>query len=63
MNKLEDVYNAWQNNPQFRNEFKKNPEKALESAGLHLLPQDLEKIKTLLKEPIINEKLDKRISK
>lgn len=63
MSKLEDVYNEWQNNPQFRAEFKKNPEKALENAGLQLEPSDFEKIKSLLKDKIHNEKLDDRISK
>jgi hypothetical protein len=47
-NTLEDVYHEWQNNFQFKTEFKKNPEKALAEAGLTLSPDDLKKIKLLL---------------
>jgi hypothetical protein len=61
MSSLEDVLSVWQNNYEFKQQFKKNPEKALADAGLVLEPKDLEKIKNLLK--IKDEELDKRINK
>jgi hypothetical protein len=61
MSSLEDVLSAWQNDYEFKQQFKKNPEKALADAGLELNPTDFEKIKTLLKSK--DEELDKRINK
>jgi hypothetical protein len=61
MSSLEDVLSEWQNNFEFKQQFKKNPEKALVDAGLTLDANDLQKIKTLLK--INDEDLDKRINK
>jgi hypothetical protein len=60
MSSLEDVLTVWQNNYEFKQQFKKNPEKALADAGLVLEPKDLEKIKKLLTK---DEELDKRINK
>jgi hypothetical protein len=60
-NNLEDVINEWQNNPAFKEQFKKNPEKALNEAGLKLNAEDLKTIKFILKldddglPPIINK--------
>lgn len=66
MTDLQEVYNEWQNNHQFRETFKKNPIEALEEAGFKLSPEDLEKILSWSKEKndgSENEELDKRISK
>ena len=61
MSNLEDVLTEWQNNFEFKQQFKTNPEKALADAGLTLNDADLKKVKTLLK--ITDEELDKRINK
>ncbi len=61
MSTLEDVLAEWQTNLYFKEEFKKNPEKALATAGLTLNAKDLTKIKIMLK--IQDDDLDKRINK
>jgi hypothetical protein len=68
MSTLEDVLTEWQNNLYFKQEFKKNPEKALASAGLTLSQEDLLKIQSMLKisaddTTTKNGELDKRINK
>lgn len=66
MSSLQDVYDRWLNNVEFRNEFKKNPEIALREAGLELSATDLSKIKSLLdrkENSLENDELDGRISK
>jgi hypothetical protein len=66
MSSLQDVYDRWQNNAEFRNEFKNNPETALRNAGLELSATDLSKIKSLLdrkENSLENDELDGRISK
>lgn len=65
MSNLEEVLSEWQNNFEFKQQFKKNPEQALKDAGLTLNPTDLEKVKTLLKikDDGSNGELDKRINK
>lgn len=60
---LKEVFEAWSNNFEFRSQFKKNPEKALENAGFSFDTNKLQKIKSLLKQQestIENEALDKR---
>lgn len=57
LNTLEEVYSEWQNNPEFKEEFKKDPNGALETWGFKLNEKDLQR---LLKE---NEELDKRENK
>lgn len=49
MTTLQDVLTEWQNNLDFREQFKKNPLSALKAANLELDPQDLAKIQSLLK--------------
>ena len=61
MSTLEDVLLEWQNNFQFKENFKKNPHKALADAGLTLNEKDLQKIKVMLK--LDDGKLDDRINK
>jgi hypothetical protein len=61
MSTLEDVISEWQSNLQFKENFKKNPQKALADAGLSLSEEDLQKIKTMLK--IDDGTLDGRINK
>jgi hypothetical protein len=61
MSTLEDVIIEWQSNLQFKENFKKNPQKALADAGLSLNDEDLQKIKTMLK--IDDGTLDGRINK
>jgi|GEM_PF-1713003 len=64
MNSLEEIYNELQNNPQFHRAFKENPERALQEAGFELTPQDLEKIKAMLKFKNSEDgELDDRINK
>ena len=67
-NSLEEIYSEWQNNPQFRQDFKKNPEKALNDYNLKLSPADLLKIQTMLnikqlKKPNEDDELEGRINK
>jgi hypothetical protein len=61
MSTLDDVLTEWQTNHQFKEEFKKNPEKALATAGLTLDAKDLQKITVMLK--IDDGELDERINK
>lgn len=64
MTDLTDVLSEWQNNLQFRERFKANPELALREAGLTLNPGDLEKVRAMLAfDGSNNDKLDDRISK
>lgn len=62
MSQLEEVYQAWQNNFTFREQFKKNPVTALKEIGLELNETDFKKIQHLLKIEE-NEELAKRINK
>ncbi|OGT43914.1 MAG: hypothetical protein A3F42_00615 [Gammaproteobacteria bacterium RIFCSPHIGHO2_12_FULL_37_34] len=63
MTTLQEIYQAWQNNLIFREEFKKNPEQALKNAGFNVSSEDLTKIKAMFKLKSKNEKLDDRINK
>lgn len=49
MTTLHDVLTEWQNNLEFREQFKKNPIAALKTAGFTLQPDDLAKVQSLLK--------------
>ncbi len=60
MTDLEEVYSEWQNNPEFRDAFKKSPKAALENWGFHLNDNDLVKMLKLKND---NEELDKRDQK
>lgn len=57
---LEEVYSEWQNNPQFKQEFKNDPKATLEKWGFKLSDADLTRILQLKKD---NEELDKRVNK
>jgi len=66
MSSLQDIYDQWQNNAEFRLQFKKNPQEALRNAKLELSPADFVKIKALVdhKDPGSESgELDGRISK
>lgn len=64
MNNLGEIMTEWQNNLQFREAFKKNPELAIREAGFNLAPEDMEKIKALLNyDKTQNEELDNRENK
>ena len=64
MANLIDVYHELQNNPEFHEKFKKNPEQALLDAGFELNSTDLAKIKAMVNlDASQNEKLDGRMSK
>jgi hypothetical protein len=64
MTNLEEIIYEWQNNLKFREEFKKNPEQALQSAGFKVSKEDLDKILAIIKlDTSKNEKLDDRINK
>lgn len=62
MTKLEDVYHEWQNNPIFREKFKKNPELALKEFNFDLNEADFKKIQSILKKDS-NDTLPDRINK
>lgn len=59
MSTLKDVYGKWQNDPKFREEFKKDPLLALQTRNFELSPADLQKAKKLF----AGEELAKKISK
>ena len=59
MSTLKDVYSKWQNDPAFRDAFKKDPMTALQTAKFELSPSDLQKAKKLF----AGEELAKKISK
>lgn len=64
MTPLIDIYFEWVNNLQFRKDFRSDPERALKQVGFMVSPQDLVKIKAMLRlDKSTNEKLDDRISK
>lgn len=64
MSNLKDVLQLWQNDLNFRREFKKDPEKALKNAHIDLPLDDLKKAKEMLKHADSgDENLDERISK
>lgn len=63
MTTLEEIYQEWQNNLKFREEFKKNPEQALKNAGFEVTAEDLAKIKAMFNLKSKNEKLDDRINR
>lgn len=62
MTSLMEIYNEWQNNFQFREAFKKNPEAALKAAGFEVSDEDLIKIQSMIAKSA-NEELDKRETK
>jgi hypothetical protein len=64
MTNLTDIISKWQSDLKFREDFEKNPEKAINEAGFKIEPDDLAKIKAKLKlDKSKNEKLDERINK
>ena len=64
MTQLIDIYCEWVNNLRFRQDFHKDPEAALKEAGFEVNPQDLIKIKAMLRlDTSKDENLDDRISK
>lgn len=65
MTNLQEIYDEWQNNPKFRETFKKNPEQALKDAGFEVSVEDFQKIRAAFSKlsKTKNEKLDDRISK
>lgn len=66
MTDLQEIFNEWQNNLQFREEFKKNPIQACKNAGFEISNADLDKINSILKlkdDKNKDEELDKRINK
>lgn len=60
MTTLEEVYSEWQNNPEFKTAFNKNPKAALAQWGFQLSEADIKRILKLKKD---NEELDKRVNK
>lgn len=66
MNNLKDILEKWQSDLQFRQDFHKNPEAALKSAGLELDIKDLEKVRAMLQlkqKGTLNDDLEKKINK
>lgn len=63
---LRAIFEKWSNDLEFREQFKKNPEQALASAGFKPNADTLEQIKSMLKlqsGKSDNEELDKRINR
>lgn len=63
---LKEVFDAWINNLEFREQFKRAPEKALADAGFHFSADKLQKIKSVLKQHeggVKDEMLSKRESR
>lgn len=60
MGDLKEAYSEWQNNPKFRDEFKKDPKAALKAWNIKLDDDDLKK---MLQMKEINDELEKRINK
>ncbi|HSW70673.1 MAG TPA: hypothetical protein VLH77_01685 [Gammaproteobacteria bacterium] len=63
---LKEVFEIWVNNFEFRDQFKKNPEKALLDAGFVFDADKLQKMKSLLRQQesnVKNEELTKRESR
>lgn len=61
---LQDILYEWQNNFEFREEFKTDPISALKNAGFKVNQEDLDKILAMLKlDASNNEKLDERKNK
>jgi hypothetical protein len=69
MNTLEDVLELWQSDPEFREQFNKNPQQALKTNEIQLNDGDFKKIQSYVAR--LNEsgtggddqELEKRISK
>lgn len=65
-NELKEVFEKWSNDFEFREQFKKNPQQALTTAGFKLNEETLQKIQAMLKlqkGKEGNEALDKRINR
>lgn len=60
MNELREVFDLWTNDPEFKKNFRLNPEKALEAAGFELSEQDLKKVLATISR---QEELEKKINK
>jgi hypothetical protein len=63
---LQEIFNEWQNNRIFREEFKQNPWAALKNAGFEVTPEDFSKIESMVKlkmDKSKSEELDDRINK
>lgn len=64
MAQLQEVMQLWQNDAQFRADFKKNPVEALKKAQIDLNEADLKKVKEMLdRKDSQSDHLDERISK
>lgn len=57
---LKEAYSEWQNNPKFRDAFKRDPKAALEAWDIKLNDDDLKK---MLQMKEVNDELEKRINK
>ncbi|EKD54914.1 MAG: hypothetical protein ACD_60C00034G0004 [uncultured bacterium] len=60
MSTLDDVFEKWTTDADFRKEFKKNPQKALEKAGIRLNTDDLQKVLTAIGK---QEELEKKMNR
>ncbi|MEO8402169.1 MAG: hypothetical protein ABI597_10310 [Gammaproteobacteria bacterium] len=60
MSNLHDVFDRWANDSDFKLNFKKNPQQALELAGIELSPEDLHKVLATISK---QEELEKKINK
>lgn len=60
MNDLQEVFDRWTTDPEFKKNFKVNPQKALETAGIELDENDLKKVLATISK---QEELEKKINK
>lgn len=60
MNNLQDVFDRWATDPEFKKNFRVNPQKALEIAELKLNENDLKKVLATISK---QEELEKKINK
>ncbi len=60
MSSLRDVFDLWATDSDFKRNFKLNPQKALEAAGIELNEADLKKVLATISK---QEELEKKINK
>lgn len=60
MSDLQDVFELWATDPDFKKKFKLNPKEALDGLNIQLEPDDLKKVLASIKQ---QEELEKKINK
>ncbi len=60
MSTLNDVFEKWASDPDFKRDFKKNPIQTLKNRGIELSDEDLKKVLASISQ---QEELEKKINK